>query len=63
MINGFIDTVNQIFRKYKDLIAAKGGPSTPTQPDDKPYPTPDPVPDPTPDPDPSPGGGDRPEIE
>lgn len=63
VINGFIDTVNQIFRKYKDLIAAKGGPSTPTQPDDKPYPTPDPVPDPTPDPDPSPGGGDRPEIE
>lgn len=60
VINGFIDTVNQIFRKYKDLIAAKGGPSTPTQPDDKPYPTPDP----TPDPDPSPGGeDDRPVIE
>lgn len=62
-INGFIDTVNQIFRKYKDLIAAKGGPSAPSRPDDKPYPTPDPTPDPDPAPDPNPGGGDRPEIE
>lgn len=44
-INNFIDTVNQIYRKYKDLIAAKGGPSTPTHPDDKPYPTPDPSPE------------------
>ena len=33
-INAFIDTVNQIFRKYKNLIAAKGGPT--------PAPTPDP---------------------
>lgn len=70
-INNFIDIVNQIYRKYKDLIAAKGGPSTPTKPDDDPYPTPDPDdpdpdPDPTPDPDPeNPGGGDddRPVIE
>lgn len=58
-IDGFIDTVNQIFRKYKDLIAAKGGPTTPTQPDDKPYPTPDP----NPDPDPSPDDDDHPVIE
>lgn len=60
-INGFIDTVNQIFRKYKDLIAAKGGSSTPSKPDDKPYPTPDPEPDPDPAPDPDPD--DRPVIE
>lgn len=57
-INSFIDTVNQIFRKYKDLIAAKGGAKSPTKPDDKPYPTPDPddkpEPDPTPDPDENP---------
>ena len=45
-INAFIDTVNQIFRKYKNLIAAKGGPTSPSKPDDKPYPTPDPTPDP-----------------
>ena len=45
-INAFIDTVNQIFRKYKNLIAAKGGPTSPSKPDDKPYPTPDPAPDP-----------------
>lgn len=45
-INAFIDTVNQIFRKYKNLIAAKGGPTSPSKSDDKPYPTPDPAPDP-----------------
>lgn len=45
-INAFIDTVNQIFRKYKNLIAAKGGPTSPSKPDDKPYPTPDPTPEP-----------------
>lgn len=45
-INAFIDSVNQIFRKYKNLIAAKGGPTSPSKPDDKPYPTPDPTPDP-----------------
>lgn len=45
-VNAFIDTVNQIFRKYKNLIAAKGGPTSPSKPDDKPYPTPDPTPDP-----------------
>lgn len=65
-INGFIDTVNQIFRKYKDLIAAKGGPSSPSKPDDKPYfpdPDPKPDPDPAPDPDPDPDPDDRPVIE
>lgn len=64
-INNFIDIVNQIYRKYKDLIAAKGGPSTPTQPGDDPYPTPDPD-DPSPeDPDnpDNPGDDDRPVIE
>lgn len=45
-INAFIDTVNQIFRKYKNLIAAKGDPTSPSKSDDKPYPTPDPAPDP-----------------
>ena len=38
--------MNQIFRKYKNLIAAKGGPTSPSKSDDKPYPTPDPAPDP-----------------
>ena len=45
-INAFFDSVNQIFRKYKNLIAAKGGPTSPSKPDDKPYPTPDPTPEP-----------------
>lgn len=69
VIDSFIDTVNQIFRKYKDLIAAKGGPSSSSKPDDKPYPAPDPVPDPDPTPDPEPepdpdsGNNDRPVIE
>lgn len=57
-INSFIDTVNQIYRKYKDLIAAKGGPSTPSRPDDNPYPTPDPKPE---EPEVPGGGGDRPD--
>lgn len=52
-ILSFIDTVNQIFRKYKDLIAAKGGASSPSKPEPAPTPEPDPTPDP----------GDRPEIE
>lgn len=51
-ITGFIDTVNQIFRKYKDLIAAKGGASSPS--------TPEPAPEPEPNPDPD---DDRPVIE
>lgn len=51
-INSFIDTVNQIFRKYKDLIAAKGGAKSPSKPDDKPYPTPDPDDKPAPAPNP-----------
>ena len=40
------DDENKIFRKYKNLIAAKGGPTSPSKPDDKPYPTPDPTPEP-----------------
>ncbi len=40
-VDTFIDTVNQIFRKYKDLIAAKGGSSSPSTPDEAPVPTPD----------------------
>ncbi len=40
-VDTFIDTVNQIFRKYKDLIAAKGGSSSTTTPEDAPVPTPD----------------------
>lgn len=66
-INGFINTVNQIFRKYKNLISSKGGPSSPTPPPADPYPTPDPNPD---DPDqpgepekPGDGNNDRPVIE
>lgn len=54
-ILSFIDIVNQIFRKYKDLIAAKGGVSSPSKP--TPAPEPEPTPDPEPDPD------DRPVIE
>ncbi|WP_455640937.1 DUF6261 family protein [Parabacteroides sp.] len=54
----FIDIANQIFRKYKDLIAAKGGANSPSKPE--PAPTPEPDPDPTPDPDPD---DDRPVIE
>lgn len=56
-ILSFIDTVNQIFRKYKDLIAAKGGPGSSSTPEPAPDPEPEPEPDPTPDP------SDRPEIE
>lgn len=65
-ILAFIDTVNQIFRKYKDLIAAKGNSSSPSKPDKEPdpeptpEPTPDPEPDPEPDPDPDPEKPDRP---
>lgn len=44
-ILGFINTVNQIFRKYKDLIAAKGGASSPSNPEPAPEPTPKPDPD------------------
>lgn len=51
-ILAFIDTVNQIFRKYKDLIAAKGGPSSPSKPSEEP--------DPEPTPDPEPEEPDRP---
>lgn len=40
-VNLFIDTVNQIFRKYKDLIAAKGGSSSSTPSENAPVPTPD----------------------
>lgn len=61
-INNFIDIVNQIYRKYKDLIAAKGGPSSPSRGNDDTDPTPDPTPE---EPD-IPGGGDdddRPVIE
>ena len=38
-INAFIDTVNQIFRKYKNLIAAKGGPTSPSKLSLIPHPT------------------------
>ena len=38
-VNAFIDTVNQIFRKYKDLIAAKGGSVGKTPPEEAPVPS------------------------
>ena len=38
-VNAFIDTVNQIFRKYKDLIAAKGGSVGKTTPEEAPVPS------------------------
>lgn len=60
-ILSFIDTVNQIFKKYKDLIAAKGGPGSTSTPEPAPEPAPEPTPDPEPEPTPDPG--DRPEIE
>lgn len=40
-VNAFIDTVNQIFRKYKDLIAARGGSVGKTTPEEAPVPTDD----------------------
>ena len=35
-----------ILLEEENLIAAKGGPTSPSKPDDKPYPTPDPTPEP-----------------